>query len=237
MKKNIEKLKNLPEKQMVSTEHATIDYQSEVLRKAIHLCSLSIPVVYYFITKELALKILIPLAIFSLVMDLSRYYLKPLSKIFYKIFGFLLRKHEKDNKKKNLNGATYVLISAVLVIAIFPKVFAVTAFAVLIVGDIAAALVGRKYGKTKFLFKSLEGTLAFFVFSCVVILFTPKVEGNIIEFVIGFIAVAVGAIIENISLGWADDNLTVPITISLIMWMLYALLLPNMALVLAGVPN
>ena len=222
---------------MVSAEHATIDYQSEVLRKAIHLCSLSIPVIYYYITKELALKILIPLTLFSLVVDLSRYYFKPLSEIFYKVFGFMLRKHEKDEKKKNLNGATYVLISAVLVVAIFPKVFAVTAFAVLIVGDIAAALIGRKYGQTPFLFKSLEGTLAFFVFSCIVILFTPKVEGNILEFVIGFIAVAVGAIAENISHGWADDNLTIPVAIGLTMWLLYALLLPHMALVLPNVPN
>ena len=222
---------------MVSTEHATIDYQSEVLRKAIHLCSLSIPIVYYFITRELALEILVPLTIFSLVMDLSRYYFKPLSEVFYKIFGFMLRKHEKDAKKKNLNGATYVLISAVLVVAIFPKVFAVTAFAVLIIGDIAAALIGRKYGQTRFLFKSLEGTLAFFVFSCIVILVTPKVEGNTLEFIIGFIAVAVGAIAENISHGWADDNLTIPVSIGITMWLLYMLLLPHMSLVLPNVPN
>lgn len=222
---------------MVASEHATIDYQSEVLRKSIHLCSLSIPVVYYFITKELALAILAPLAFLSIAIDLSRYYHKSLQKVFYKIFGFMLRKHELDEKKKNLNGATYVLISAVIVVALFPKVFVVTAFAVLIIGDIAAALIGRKFGQTQFLFKSLEGTLAFFVFSCIVILFTPKVEGSLIEFVIGFIAVGVGAIAENISQGWADDNLTIPIAIGITMWILYALLLPNMALVLPNVPN
>lgn len=222
---------------MVSTDRATIDYQSEILRKAIHLCSLSIPVVYYFITKELALAILIPLTIFSLVMDLSRYYFKPLSEVFYKIFGFLLRKHEKDEKKKNLNGATYVLVSAVLVIVLFPKVFVVTAFSVLIIGDIAAALIGRKYGQTKFLFKSLEGTLAFFVFSCVVILFTPKIEGSIAEFIIGFVAVAIGAIAENVSSGWADDNLTIPVTIGLALWIMYAIFLPHLSLVLPNVPN
>ncbi|HOI28284.1 MAG TPA: dolichol kinase [Melioribacteraceae bacterium] len=222
---------------MVATDRATIDYQSEVLRKAIHLCSLSIPVVYYFITRELALSILIPLALLSLVLDLSRYYFKPFSNIFYKIFGFMLRKHEKDEKRKNLNGATYVLISAVLVIAIFPKVFAVTGFAVLIIGDIAAALIGRKFGQTQFLLKSLEGTIAFFIFSIVVILFTPKIEGSITEFVIAVIAVGVGAVAENISTGWADDNLTIPVSIGITMWILYALLLPDLALVLPNVPN
>lgn len=222
---------------MVASEHATIDYQSEILRKAIHLCSLSIPVIYYFITKELALKILIPLLILSLIIDLGRYYFKPIQDFFYNIFGFLLRRHEKDHKKKNLNGATYVLISAVLVILIFPKIFVVTSFSILIIGDIAAALVGRKFGKRKFLMKSLEGTIAFFLFSCIVILFTPKIEGNLLEFIIGFISAAVGAIAENVSIGWADDNLVIPITVGISMWILYAIFFPHMSLVLPNVPN
>ncbi|MDH7603303.1 MAG: dolichol kinase [Melioribacter sp.] len=222
---------------MVASEHATIDYQSEVLRKAIHLCSLSIPVIYYFITKELALKILIPLLILSLIIDLGRYYFKPIQDFFYSIFGFLLRRHEKDHKKKNLNGATYVLISAVIVILIFPKIFVVTSFSILIIGDIAAALVGRKFGKRKFLLKSLEGTIAFFLFSCIVILFTPKIEGNLIEFIIGFVSAGIGAIAENISIGWADDNLVIPITVGISMWILYTIFLPHMPLVLPNVPN
>jgi dolichol kinase len=148
-----------------------------------------------------------------------------------------MRKHEFDEKKKNLNGATYVLLSAVIVVLIFPKVFVVTSFAVLIIGDISAALIGRKFGKTKFLFKSLEGTLAFFFFSCFVVLLSPKIEGNITEYMIGFIAVAVGAIAENISGDWTDDNLTIPISISITMWFLYALLLPQLSLILPNVPN
>ena len=222
---------------MTAIDRATIDYKSEVLRKSIHLFSLSIPTIYYFITKELALSILVPLTIFSLLLDYGRYYSKPLADLINKIFGIILRKHEKDAKKKNLNGATYVLISAVIVVLIFPKVFVVTAFAVLIIGDISAALIGRKFGKTKFLFKSLEGTLAFFFFSCVVVLLTPKIEGSFAEYLIGFVAVAVGAIAENISGDWTDDNLTIPITICITMWILYSLFLPQLSLVLPNVPN
>lgn len=222
---------------MTATERATIDYKSEVYRKLIHLFSLSIPTIYYFITKELALYILVPLALFSLLIDYGRYFHKPLAEFVYKVFGFLMRKHERDSKKKNLNGATYVLLSAVTVVVIFPKVFVVTAFAVLIIGDMAAALIGRKFGKTTFLFKSLEGTLAFFFFSCILILFTPKVEGNLTEYIIGFAAVAVGGIAENISGSWADDNFTIPIAICVTMWILYALFLPQLGLVLPNVPN
>ncbi len=222
---------------MTATERATIDYKSEVIRKLIHLVSLSIPVVYYFITKELALSILIPLTLFSLFLDYGRYYHKTLALYVEKIFGFIMRKHEKDAKKKNLNGATYVLLSAVIVILIFPKVFVVTGFAVLIIGDISAALIGRKFGKTKFLFKSLEGTLAFFFFSVFVVMLSPKVEGIFAEYLIGIAAVAVGAIAENISGEWADDNFMIPIAVCLSMWGLYLIFLPQMPLILPNVPN
>jgi dolichol kinase len=221
----------------MTDDRGTIDYKNEIFRKGIHMVSLSIPTVYYFITKELALTILIPMMLFSLAVDYGRYYSEPLAQLVQKIFGFLMRKHEWDHKKKNLNGATYVLISAVFVILIFPKVFVVTAFAVLIIGDMAAALIGRRYGKTKFLFKSLQGTLAFFIFSCIVVLAAPKVEGSIIEYLIGFFAVAVGAIAENVSGTWADDNFTIPVTVCVTMWILYIIFLPQLPLLLPNVPN
>jgi dolichol kinase len=191
----------------------------------------------YFITRELALSILVPLVIFSLVADLSRYYFPSFGNFFYKVFGFLLRDHEKDHVKKNLNGATYVLIAAAITVLIFPKVIAVSAFAILIVSDISAALIGRRFGKVKFLSKSLEGTLAFFVSACIVIIFAPKVEGLALEYLIGFTAAFVGAIAENISFGYADDNLTIPLSVGITMWVLYSILLPGLNLVLTGVPN
>ena len=222
---------------MTALDKGSIDYKNEILRKGIHLLSLSIPVIYYFITRELALMILVPLVVFSIVVDLSRYNHDSFGKLFYKIFGFLLRDHEKDHVKKNLNGATYVLIAAVLTILIFPKVIAVSAFAILIVSDISAALIGRRFGKIKFLSKSLEGTSAFFISACIVILLAPKVSGLPIEFAIGFFAAFVGAIAENISYGYADDNLTIPLSVGITMWALYAIFMPHTELILNGVPN
>lgn len=221
---------------MTATETRTIDYKTELLRKSIHLCSLSISIVYYFVTRESALMILIPLALFSLVIDLVRYYSAPVSKLFYSLFGFMLREHEVNKKKKTLTGATYVLLGATLVVIIFPKVFVIPAIAVLILGDIAAALLGRKFGKHKFLAKSLEGTLAFFVLGSLVILVSPKIAGLPEEYIIGFVAVAVGAIAENISYGWADDNLTIPISVCLAMWVLYSVFLPELGVTLPNVP-
>lgn len=222
---------------MTALDKGTIDYKNELFRKGIHLCSLSIPVIYYFITRELALSILVPLVILSIVIDLYRFYNHNFAELFYKYFGFLLRDHEKDHQKRSLNGATYVLIAAVLTVLIFPKVIAVAAFAILIISDISAALIGRRFGKIKFLSKSLEGTGAFFVTACIVVLLAPKVTGTFEEYIIGFIAAFVGAIVENVSYGYADDNLTIPLSVGFTMWILYLLLLPELQLILPGVPN
>ena len=54
-------------------DKGNIDYKAELLRKSIHLLSISIAVVYYFVTRELALTILIPFTIVSLILDITRY--------------------------------------------------------------------------------------------------------------------------------------------------------------------
>jgi len=222
---------------MKHIDNGTINYRDELVRKLIHFFSLSIPIIYYFIPQTDAIIILGILAFIALVLDLSRYIYPPIAKVFYAIFGFMLRKHELDSKKKNLNGATYVLISALICVIIFPKMFFITAFSILIISDSMAALIGRKYGRHKFLSKSLEGTLAFFVSASIVVLFTPKVEGLFSEYLIGIISAFVGAIVENISFGFADDNLTIPLSIGLTMWILYLLFLPELQYILPNVPR
>lgn len=213
---------------MTQIDKGTIEYKNELLRKSIHFCSLSIPIIYYFIDKSTALSILIPLTVISVIVDFGRFFYSPLNSFIQKFFGFIMREHEIDSEKKNLNGASYVFIAATISLWIFPKIIFITAFSILIICDIAAALIGRRYGKHKFLAKSLEGTLAFFVFACIVVLITPKFGDGSIEYVIGIIGGAVGALIENVSYGWADDNLTIPISIGLTMWGLYLVLLPNL---------
>ncbi len=222
---------------MTHVDNGTIHYRDELLRKSIHLCSLSIPVVYYFIPRSAALIILGIMTAMALFLDVGRYLSRSIGKLFYKIFGFLLREHEIDHKKRNLNGATYVLLSAFICVLIFPKVIVVTAFAILIISDTMAALVGRRFGKHKFLFKSFEGTLAFFVSGIVVVLLSPKIEYRFSEYLIGIVSAGIGAIIENVSYGLADDNLVIPISIGFAMWLFYLFFLPELNLVLQNVPR
>jgi len=100
-------------------------------------------------------------------------------------------------------------------------------FSILIISDITAALIGRRFGKHKFIAKSLEGSLAFFVSAIVVIALTPKIEYLPSEYLIGIAAALVGTIAEALPAD-IDDNLTIPISVGAVLWLLYTILLPTL---------
>ncbi len=215
--------KELLEKQNISKDN-NIAFTQELFRKSVHFLSLSIPISYIFISKEIALLILIPLMFFFIIFDIATKRISFLRSLYLKIFGPMLRKHEINTKDIFLNGASWVLISAVLTIFIFPKIIAIIALTVLIISDVFAALIGRKFGKKKFLSiknKSWEGTISFFISALIV----TSVYGFIFNltyfyFIIGFFASISAAMGEALAkeVLHSDDNLTIPISFGITMW-------------------
>ena len=201
-------------------------YAVEFVRKSIHICSLSIPIVYYFVTKATALWILIPLALVLGASDFLRFRVPAFGAAYSKLFDWLLRSHERDHDQKRLNGATYVLLSAIICIWLFPKVIFITSFAILIVSDTLAALIGRRYGRVRFLKKSRAGSLAFFFSAVGVAALTPKLNYDLVEYFIGFAGALVGTMVESLSTS-IDDNISIPLTIGIAMWLLYVLMIPG----------
>jgi dolichol kinase len=204
-------------------------YGTEFIRKGIHLFSLLIPVVYYFISRQTALAILIPLTLAFGLSDIARLFIPPVGRLYAKLFGFLLRNHERNDTGRHLNGATYVLLAASILVYFFPKVIVLTAFAIMIISDSSAALIGRKFGKHRFLRKSLEGAAAFFVSALVVVALAPKVEYLAAEYAIGAVGAVVGAVVESSAMG-LDDNLSIPLSVGGVMWLMYTWLLPALNL-------
>jgi dolichol kinase len=199
--------------------------QSELLRKALHLSSVWIPLVFYYFDLSTVLWILLPLTALSLIVDYGRYFSPAINQFVQSLFGPILRMHEQDASRKLLSGATYIFISATLCILIFPRIIAVAAFAILIFSDSASALFGRKFGKHKVYDKSLEGALAFALSGCIVVMFAPKIYGHWEEYAIGFLAAFVGAVVEMLSTELRlDDNLAVPTAIGFALWGGYLLL-------------
>ncbi len=200
-----------------------------MIRKGIHLSSIVIPVTYLYIPRDVALLLLIPLTVCFVTVDIARYYLPPVAEWFTATFGWLLRPRETDRKHKRLNGASYVLLSGTIAVLVFPKLIAVTCFVVLIVSDMAAALIGKRFGRHRFSDKSIEGSAAFIVAGMLALLVLPKIEYRASEYIVGGAAVIVGAVAE--ALPWdVDDNLSIPLVVGAALWLGYALLLPDLPL-------
>jgi len=202
------------------TKEYEISYKQELVRKSIHMISLSIPIVYSFITKELALWLLIPLTIISIIIDFASRKKSKFREFFLKIFGKILRPHESYDVF-TLNGATWVLISAVVCVIVFPKIFVITGFTILIISDISSALIGRRYGKHPlFVRKSWEGTTAFWITAIIsVIIIGTIISAPWTYFFFGIIAAIIGGIAEAAStMLKMDDNLSIPVSIGLVMW-------------------
>jgi len=175
---------------------------NELVRKAIHVSSSLIPLIYWFhLDRRMSLHIVIFLSLGFLAADYLRLRFKSLEKWFMLIFGSALRHHEK----RKLTGATYVFTGAVITIFLFPKTIAVASLLILSISDTVAALVGIPFGRHPFLKKSLEGSLAFFSSTALIlILLFPQMV------LIDLLIAALVTLAEAYPMG-LDDNFLIPI--------------------------
>jgi len=182
----------------------------ELYRKSIHVSSLILPLSYRYIfhnNRKLTFLIIIPLTLIALIIEIVRLEHKTFKRIFLNIFGIMLRKHEIHD----FTGATYLMISATICIAVFPKDIAFLSLAFLAIGDTLAAIVGISFGKRKLLGtkKSLEGSIACFAST----------------FLVGVLFVApqiafFGALAATIAEFWElqlDDNIKIPLISGIVM--------------------
>lgn len=201
-----------------------ISMKQELMRKGIHIASLSIPIFYIWNTRKTMLWIFVPLTLVCLVFEYSRFFFPAVQNFISRYFGAMMREHEL--KAGKLTGATFVIISALLCVLIFPKNVMIPAFAVLIISDTCAALIGRRYGRHKLFNKSFEGSGAFAVSAWLVTaLFGYVLNAPQAFYYAGCIASVVAAFAEAISWGVnIDDNFTIPISYGSVIWGILSLL-------------
>jgi len=203
---------------------------NEIYRKLTHLFAIIIPVLYYLVVKNqlLAIAILLPFAIGSVVWDSARIESPKYRHHFLKLFG----SHLRDSEVSRHTGGTYLLTSSVVVIAVFSKEIAYLAISYLVIGDTFAAYVGLSMGRRKFVRskKSLEGFIGAFV-SCSVwgllsyFLFLKRVfsydcahpELAVILIILGAL---VASVVESVDLH-INDNISIPILSALAMTVIY----------------
>jgi dolichol kinase len=185
----------------------TVSFRTELSRKVFHLSSATIAVAYIFLDRTIMLWGLAACLAIAVIVEVLRYRHVGFHGLFARLVGFMLR----DAEWQRLTGSTYVLLGALLSVALFPQRVVIAVLLVLSISDSAASLVGLRFGRTRFLGKSLEGSGAFFATALVIMwLALPGARG------VAFAGAVVATVIEALPalrLGRFElnDNVTVPL--------------------------
>ncbi len=195
-------------------------YKKEIYRKAIHLSSLWIPAVIYFVNQGLSIIIFSIFFACDAILEYGNY--KRWSwarRTFGSLFFKTLRNKETKKVYFQVSGSLYVLLAAIACSLLFSKPVAAIAMTVMLISDTFAALVGKACGTRKiYKHKSMEGTIAFFLSALLInMLFEPLYHFTYAS-VLACLAATVAEIYEDkIEI---DDNLSIPLFIGAVLTIL-----------------
>ena len=200
---------------------AQISYLQEIKRKLVHLSSLWMAAALLLLPWEFCAILFGVLAVLTVLVEYAYYRKVPIiSPCYGFFFGHMLRDYGSD--KFHLSGGAPVLAAACLSALCFEKPYSALAMAVMLLGDTAAALIGRRFGKHRFFNgKSLEGTLAFLATGFLVVLIGFVAFEYPWEVLAGgALGVVAAALLElfNCELH-LDDNLSIPLAAGAGFWL------------------
>ncbi len=196
----------------------------ESIRKAVHVGSAVFPISLIIVQKlypqtgRLYLSgILAVLTIFLMILDILKARYKPFKSFAMRFFGKVLRKNELEG---GMTASTIVVASAAFTILIFREEIAVVSLLYLSLGDSAAALVGKHFGRIRLVgHRTLEGSLAAFNTCLLVSLFAlwsaPEFGWDLTP-----LALLAGSLVATLSELFylpLDDNFRIPVFAGLAM--------------------
>jgi len=199
-------------------------YEREIARKGVHLLSLSFVLIYLLFAILIGHRIgLLALAFLLVILIEFEYVRIELKKKipFISMFWWVKRPKEKER----LGAEVFFLIGSIICLAIFDLRVAVAAIVMTTFGDMAACLIGRKYGYLKVPFlrgKKWEGVIAELVVDLFVgFLLVRTIANGTIWWLGGstmgtpiwgiIIPMAIVATTVETAIKKLDDNLLVPI--------------------------
>lgn len=203
-----------------------ISYSAELKRKALHLGALVIPAGLLGLGRATALWILGPLAAVAVTLDVLRLRVSAVHRFIGWVFAPIMRPEEQPpfGGPVVINGATWMCVTAALCALLFPTPIAAASLAMLMVGDGAAAVVGRRFGRTRYPFseKSLEGSLAFFTTGFVAAIPFGTVGDGALSVPVLAAGALTAAVVEALPVP-VNDNLRVPLVAGAAMLLLHGL--------------
>ncbi|WP_412068096.1 diacylglycerol/polyprenol kinase family protein [Rubrivirga sp. IMCC43871] len=198
-----------------------IPYRAELQRKAIHLGALVLPAAMLLLPTPPARAALTLLAAFAVALDVARQRVPAVHHLVVdRGFGWMMRPEELTGVGGPivLNGAVWMCLSAAACVWLFPPGIGAAALAMLMVGDGAAAVFGRRFGRTKWPRspKSVEGSVAYGVAAFAMGLVVVTWPGAGLSLLACAVGAGVGAAVEALPIP-VNDNFRVPLLSGLAM--------------------
>jgi dolichol kinase len=144
----------------------------------------------------------------ALTVDLLRLRSTVLNRAFFRTFRFLASPREAAG----MASSTWYLLGGALVWTLFPPAHAVSGLLVLALADPVASVVGRIWGTSPLGKGSVQGSLAFFASAWLVLAY---MTGRPLAAAV----VAGGVAVVEILPGLVDDNLAVPLSTGVLLWL------------------
>lgn len=177
------------------------NFLREIKRKALHVAILLIIILYTILEKSVSKQI----ALFTLVFILLFLLVTEFIRLELNIEVPILRQMIRAKEERKMHGVIYFLSATIICLAVFDFRIALTALLMTVFGDMFAAIVGRRFGKTLiFKNKTLFGGLVELIINLVV-------GFIILNNIYIIIAMAFTATIVEIFVSELDDNLFVPL--------------------------
>lgn len=193
-------------------EHKQTLSRNQILRLAIHMSGFAIPFVCTYFLNRYLIAILIFIAT-------SLYVISELARIVRITFPFFTSITTRAAVKLELyefaTAPIFYAFGIMLSLIIFPPQFGYASIAILTLGDGAASLFGKKFGKTRYLFnkaKNLEGSFFGLIFAFLGAVF-------FVDPIRAFIGAVAGMFVECLPMP-ISDNLTIPLTVGSILMMI-----------------
>jgi|APSaa5957512576_1039674.scaffolds.fasta_scaffold11280_1 phytol kinase len=175
----------------------------EIKRKFIHILGIFYILTYYFLQKNINHKVAILTLTSFLIIILCIEYFRIIKKKKIPIIHFLWREKEKNK----LGGQVYYILGIILAFTILDFQIALTVILMTIFGDMAAAIIGIKFGKhwiKGLKNKAWEGAIAELLVGTAIAYF-------ILNSFLLAIPMALAATLAETTFQHVDDNLSIPL--------------------------
>ena len=199
-----------------------ISYKEEIKRKLVHLSSLWMVAATLLLPRWVSCILFFLLLALTLVSEHDYANGGPwyLGRLYGKLFGKMLRNEVKPGQWI-VSGGAPVLAAALMVNVLFPRFIAAPALAVMLTGDAAAALIGRRFGKHRTVNgKSWEGFAAFVVVGFAALAAVLAIVGLFRAFWLwGLLGVLLAAVAELFQKQLkVDDNFSIPLCVGVVLY-------------------